>query len=88
MTKKTPPPINAFDWMRYTTEERERRGEVKDLNNTARKRSLAASKTVEKTRLVKPKHGVVNMSAKTAAMVALKPTSFIIYSRVRKNEGK
>jgi len=80
---------NAFDWKRFTDEERERRGEkpnTKNAGNTARKRSIASTKAIERIReTTMPTYGTVFISAKTAKMIAMKPKTFIIHSR--KNNG-
>lgn len=41
-----PKAVNAFDWHKFTTEERAARGETKDLNDVAHKRSKASSEAV------------------------------------------
>jgi hypothetical protein len=79
----TKPPANAFEWKRYVVEEAVRRGEKPAINEDY-KRSVAATKAVEKKRLTDPTYGTLGMSGKTAEMIALKPKTFTIYSRARK----
>ena len=69
---------NAFNWKQYTDEERVKRGETLNANNTARKRSLASSKAVERIREDVPNYGTLAISGKTAAMLAQKPKQFKI----------
>ena len=72
---------NAFNWKQYTDEERIKRGETKNENNTARKRSLASSKAVERIREDVPKYGTLAISGKTAFMLAQKPKQFKIHKQ-------
>ena len=44
------PPANAFEWMRFTDEEKERRGGKSLLPNSDYVRSEAATKAVDKKR--------------------------------------
>jgi hypothetical protein len=67
---------NAFNWKQYTDEERVKRGETRNENNTARKRSLASSRAIERIREDTPKYGTLAISGKTAAMLAQKPKKF------------
>jgi len=76
----TTKPANAFDWKRFTDEERERRGEKRDENNTSRKRSIASTKAVERLREGEPAYGTVGISSKTSSMIELKPKTFNVYS--------
>ena len=69
---------NAFNWQQYTDEERAKRGETLNANNTALKRSLASSKAVERIREDVPNYGTLAISGKTAAMLAQKPKQFKI----------
>ena len=78
------PPANAFEWKRYTVEEALRRGEKPSLPNTAYKRSTAATRAIEKKRETDPSYGTVGNMARTAEMIALKPKTFVIYSKARK----
>ena len=70
---------NAFNWQQYTDEERIKRGETKNENNTARKRSLASSKAVERIREDVPNYGTLEISGKTAALLKQKPKQFKIH---------
>jgi len=72
---------NAFNWKQYTDEERVKRGETKNENNTALKRSLASSKAVERIREDTPKYGTLAISGKTASMLAQKPKQFKIHKQ-------
>ena len=72
---------NAFNWKQYTDEERTKRGETLNANNTARKRSLASSKAVERIREDVPNYGTLAISGKTAAMLAQKPNQFKIHKQ-------
>jgi hypothetical protein len=72
---------NAFNWKQYTDEERAKRGETLNANNTALKRSLASSKAVERIREDTPKYGTLAISGKTAAMLAQKPNQFKIHKQ-------
>ena len=79
-----PKPANAFDWKRFTDEERERRGERLNENNTSRKRSIASTRAIERKREEDPKHGTVGINTKTALMIAMKPKTFNVYSAAGK----
>jgi hypothetical protein len=72
---------NAFNWRQYTDEERVKRGETLNANNTALKRSLASSKAVERIREDVPKYGTLAISGKTASMLAQKPKQFKIHKQ-------
>lgn len=74
----TRPPANAFEWKRYVVEESVRRGDhgALNANETSRKRSLAASKAIERIREDTPTYGTLAISGKTAAMLAQKPKKF------------
>ena len=72
---------NAFNWKQYTTEERAKRGETRNENNTALKRSLASSKAIERIRLDTPNYGTLAISDKTASMLAQKPKHFKIHKQ-------
>jgi hypothetical protein len=76
----TTKPANAFDWKRFTDEERERRGETRNENNTSRKRSIASTKAIERIRVGEPSYGTVGINTKTALMISLKPKTFNVYS--------
>jgi hypothetical protein len=82
-------PANAFEWERFVVEEAERRGDKPsklDAGTMSRKRSLASTRAVERVRETNPTYGTVGMSNKTAAMIAMKPKTFIIYSKAIKNK--
>jgi len=70
---------NAFDWRQYTDEERAKRGETRNDNNTARKRSMASTKAIERIREDTPNYGTLAISGRTAAMLAQKPKQFKIH---------
>jgi len=72
---------NAFNWKQYTNEERGKRGETRNENNTALKRSLASSKAVERIREDTPKYGTLPISGKTASMLAQKPKQFKVHKQ-------
>ena len=72
---------NAFNWKQYTDEERVKRGETRNENDTALKRSLASSKAVERIRGDVPNYGTLAISGKTAAMLAQKPNQFKIHKQ-------
>ena len=72
---------NAFNWKQYTDEERVKRGETLNANNTALKRSLASSKAVERIREDTPNYGTLAISGKTATMLAQKPNQFKIHKQ-------
>lgn len=72
---------NAFNWRQYTDEERAKRGEKLDANNTARKRSLASSKAIERIREDAPNYGTLEISGKTASLLKQKPKQFKIHKQ-------
>ena len=72
---------NAFNWKQYTDEERVKRGEKLNANNTARKRSMASSKAIERIREDTPNYGTLAISGRTAAMLAQKPKQFKIHKQ-------
>jgi hypothetical protein len=72
---------NAFDWKQYTDEERAKRGETLNANNTALKRSLASSRAIERIREDVPTYGTLSISGKTAAMLAQRPNQLKIHKR-------
>jgi hypothetical protein len=72
---------NAFNWKQYTDEERVKRGETLNANDTSLKRSLASSKAVERIREDVPNYGTLAISGKTAAMLAQKPNQFKIHKQ-------
>jgi hypothetical protein len=80
------PLANAFEYMRFTEEEKERRGGKPLLPPGDYKRSEAASKAVEKKRETDPHYGTLGISSKTAAVIAMKPKTFTIYSKVKKEQ--
>jgi len=72
---------NAFNWKQYTDEERAARNETRNENNTARKRSLASSKAIERIRQDTPNYGTLAISGKTASMLAQKPKQFKVHKQ-------
>ena len=91
--KDNRPPANAFEWQRFVKEEDARRGAAESIakaGNTSRKRSVAATQAIERVRQTMPGYGTMhNMSAKTSAMIALKPKTFTIYSKAQtKSKGR
>jgi hypothetical protein len=74
-------PANAFEWQRFTDEERERAGGKVQLANTDYKRSTAATKAIERLREGNPTYGTIGISAKTQAMLDMRPKNFTIYSK-------
>jgi hypothetical protein len=72
---------NAFNWKQYTDEERAKRGETLNANDTSLKRSMASSKAVERIREDVPNYGTLAISGKTAAMLAQKPNQFKIHKQ-------
>lgn len=72
---------NAFNWKQYTDEERAKRGEKLDANNTARKRSLASSRAIERIREDAPNYGTLEISGKTASLLKQKPKQFKIHKQ-------
>ena len=77
------PPANAFDYMRFTEEERIRRGGQPLLSASDYKRSTASTKMIEKKRQTEPQFGTLGISSKTAAVIAMKPKTFTIYSKAQ-----
>ncbi len=90
--KDTRPPANAFEWRRYVVEEDARRNAAESIAKQgamSRKRSVATTKSLERIRETKPTYGTMHgMSSKTAAMIALKPKTFTIYSKAQQLKGK
>jgi len=80
---KLKPPANAFDYMRFTEEERIRRGGQPLLSASDYKRSTASTKMIEKKRETEPQFGTLGISSKTAAVIAMKPKTFTIYSKAQ-----
>jgi hypothetical protein len=72
---------NAFNWKQYTDEERAKRGEKLNANNTALKRSMASSKAIERIREDTPNYGTLEISGKTAALLKQKPKQFKIHKQ-------
>ena len=72
---------NAFNWKQYTDEERVKRGEKINANNTALKRSLASSKAIERIREDAPNYGTLEISGKTASLLKQKPKQFKIHKQ-------
>jgi hypothetical protein len=81
-------PANAFEWERFVAEEAERRGDKPsklDAGTTARKRSIASTKAIERMREDQPTYGTLGIGSKTAVMVSQKPKQFKIH---KKNASK
>lgn len=72
---------NAFNWKQYTDEERDKRGETLNANNTALKRSMASSRAIERIREDAPNYGTLEISGKTAALLKQKPKQFKIHKQ-------
>lgn len=79
-------PANAFDYMRYTEEDKERRGGKPLLSPSDYNRSAASTKAVERIRESNPTYGTLGMSGKTAEMIALRPKTFTIYSKAQQKK--
>ena len=90
--RDTRPPANPFEWRRYVVEEDARRGIAPSKAALERNRALArqqaATAVIERVRETKPLHGLMITPAKRSKRADLKPKEFIVYNRVRKNEGK
>ena len=69
---KPKPPASPFEYMRFTEEEKARRGGQPLLPANDYKRSEAASKAVDKKRETDPKYGT---------LPSLKPRGFTVYNR-------
>jgi hypothetical protein len=69
--------------MRFTEEEKERRGGQPLLSPGDYKRSTASTKMIEKKRETEPQFGTLGISSKTAAVIAMKPKTFTIYSKAQ-----
>ena len=54
---------NAFNWKRYTEEERTKRGEKPDAINTPRRRSQASTNAVNRLRVANQTYGTVGVFA-------------------------
>lgn len=80
---KPKPPANAFEWKRYVVEEAIRRGEKPTPYNASYERSTSSTKAVERVRERDPLYGTLAFTNKTAALIALKPKLFTIYSRAK-----
>ena len=72
---------NAFNWKQYTDEERVKRGETLNANDTSLKRSMASTKAIERIRENVPTYGTLPISGKTAVMLAQKPKQFKIHKQ-------
>ena len=72
------PPANAFEWKRFTDEEKERRGGKSLLPNSDYIRSEAATKAVDKKRETDPSYGT---------LPSLKPKEFIVYNKAISSKG-
>ena len=77
------PPASPFEWKRFTDEEKERRGGQPLLSPGDYKRSTASTKMIEKKRETEPQFGTLGISSKTAAVIAMKPKTFTIYSKAQ-----
>jgi hypothetical protein len=66
------PPASPFEYMRFTEEEKARRGGKALLPNSDYIRSAAASKAVDKKRETDPTYGT---------LPSLKPRGFTVYNR-------
>ena len=66
------PPASPFEYMRFTEEEKARRGGKSLMPASDYVRSAAASKAVEKKRETDPKYGT---------LPSLKPRGFTVYNR-------
>jgi len=76
---------NPFDWKKYTDEERAKRGETRNENNTSRKRSISASRAIERIRLNTPDYGTLSINDKTASLLAQKPKYLIVHKQKTKS---
>jgi len=72
------PPANAFEWMRFTEEEKARRGGKSLLPNSDYIRSEAATKAVDKKRETNPTYGT---------LPSLKPREFLVYNKAFSSKG-
>lgn len=70
---------SPFDWRKYTDEERAKRGETRNENDTSRKRSISSSRSVERIRLQNPAFGTLSINNKTLDLLAQKPRDFAIH---------
>ena len=77
-------PANAFEWKRYTEEEKLRQGDKSSLNanETSRKRSEASSKAVERNRLTNNQANIGYMSFHKVDEAT--PAKFNIYDGKKK----
>ena len=72
------PPANAFEWKRFTEEEKERRGGKSLLPHSDYVRSSAATKAVDKKRETDSTYGT---------MPSLKPRGFTVYNKAISSKG-
>ena len=79
------PPANAFEWMRFTDEEKERRGGKSLLPNSDYVRSEAATKAVAKKRETDPTYGTLSIKDRTEAAIA--PRGFTVYNKAISSKG-
>ena len=79
---------NAFNWRQYTDEERVKRGETLNANDTSLKRSMASTKAIERIRENVPTYGTLPISGKTASMLAQKPKQLSVHGGKRKGAGR
>ncbi len=73
------PPANAFEWRRFTEEEKERRGGKPLFPHAEIVRSEAATKAVNKKRETDPTYGT---------LPSLKPKEFHVYNKAISSKGK
>ena len=79
------PPANAFEWMRFTEEEKERRGGKSLLPHSDYVRSEAAAKAVAKKRETDPNYGTLSIKDRTEAATA--PRGFTVYNKAISSKG-
>jgi hypothetical protein len=79
---------NAFDWMKYTDEERAKSDPKLRITDEQINRSNAASRGVEAIRKANPNHGIIASANVKRNSFTLKPRQFTVYSKVRTDEIK
>jgi hypothetical protein len=79
---------NAFNWMKYTDEERAKADPKLRITNDQINRSNAASRGVEAIREAKPNHGIIAGANVKRNSFTLKPRQFTVYSKIRTGEAK
>ncbi len=80
------PPANPFEWMRFTEEEKERRGGRPLLPHADYVRSEAAAKAVAKKRETDPTYGTLSIKDRTEAAIA--PRGFTVYNKAISSKGE